>query len=159
MDWEESFWKFCQNLRTFCPSCRYFMCKIVICYIGNFRRPSESYSLPPILSLSTYCVPQDWVTWSSGILSVTLVESGWARAELGSGYLRAREERKDPFLEVFTPNPTSQNKKYNHNILIMVFVCLPIFSSHYNRAQTSFALKLQKKESIRKIQYETFVSM
>ena len=66
------------------------------------------------------------VTSSSGILSVTLVESGWAGEGPDSGCPRGREGEEDRCLEVILATQTVENNKVIH---CLSYLC-PKFSSY-----------------------------
>ena len=66
------------------------------------------------------------VTSSSGILSVTLVESGWAGEGPDSGCPREREGEEDRCLKVILSTQTVENNKVIH---CLSYLC-PKFSSY-----------------------------
>ena len=71
----------------------------------------------------TCYLAQVLVTSSSGILSVTLVESGWAGEGPGSGCPRGREGEEDPWLKVILSTLTVENNKviYSNHFSLLYY--------------------------------------
>ena len=62
------------------------------------------------------------VTSSSGILSATLVESGWAGEGPGSGCRRGREGGEDPCLKVILSTQRVENNKDTAITLVYLYI-------------------------------------